>query len=180
MALSNKMRSHAEVYWIINAYIWDKLSSQSLICGRVYMILTAFICSSLWSLIVYCYAIRIMVWIISFVLTTHLISIKRADWPKLHDMSKTRDCKAWQRKFPVGYPVTICALNLLLINIFLDVVTRIGSRCVIKEKYVLLVCKFVRFFAGKTALALKRSCNFSREKSNEMQTNKTCLSTYTH
>ena len=69
-------------------------------------------------------------------ITMHLLSIKRAVWPKLHNMFKARDSKAWQREFPV----TICALNLLLINIFLDIVTRIESRCVIKAKHVSLVC----------------------------------------
>ena len=71
-------------------------------------------------------------------LTTHLLSIERADWPKPHDMFKARDAKAWQREFPVGSPV--CGSNLLLINIFLDIVARIESRCVIKAKHVLLVC----------------------------------------
>ena len=42
-------------------------------------------------------------------LTTHLLSIERADWPKLHDVFKARDAKAWQREFPVGIPVkTLC------------------------------------------------------------------------
>ena len=73
-------------------------------------------------------------------------------------MFKASDAKAWQHEFPVGFPVIVCASNLLLINIFLDSVARIESRCVIKAKHVLLVCQFVRLFAGKTALALKRSC----------------------
>ena len=74
------------------------------------------------------------------IITTHLLSVERADWPKLHDMFKARDAKAWQRGFPVGFSVTICAPNLLLINIFLHIVARIESRCVIKAKHVLLVC----------------------------------------
>ena len=46
------------------------------------------------------------------VMTTHLLSIERVDWPKLHDMFKARDAKAWQLKFPVGFPVTLCASSL--------------------------------------------------------------------
>ena len=75
---------------------------------------------------------------------------------------KTCDAKIWQREFLVR----VCASNMLLISIFLDVIVRIESRCVIKAKPVLLVCEFVRFFTGKPALPLKRSCKFSREKSN--------------
>ena len=73
-------------------------------------------------------------------LTMHLLSIERADWPKIHDMFKARDAKAWQCEFPVEFPVRVCASNLLLINIFLDIVARKKSRCVIKAKHVLLVC----------------------------------------
>ena len=40
----------------------------------------------------------------------------------------------------------------------------------IKAKHVLLLCWFVRFCAGKTALALKRSCNFSRAKIERINT----------
>ena len=50
---------------------------------------------------------------------THLLSIEGADWPKLHDMFKTRDAKTWQRKFPEGFPVGVYALKLLFINIFM-------------------------------------------------------------
>ena len=67
-------------------------------------------------------------------ITTHLLSIERADWPKLHDMFKARDAKAWQREFPVGFPVRVRASSLLLTNIFLDIVARIESWCVIKAK----------------------------------------------
>ena len=70
----------------------------------------------------------------------HLLSIERADWPKLHDMFKARDAKAWQHEFSVGFSVRVCASNSLLINIFLDIVAHIESRCVIKAKHVLLVC----------------------------------------
>ena len=35
-------------------------------------------------------------------------------------------------------------------------------------KHVLLLCQFVRFCAGKTALVLKRSCNFSSAKWNKL------------
>ena len=74
------------------------------------------------------------------IITTHLLSIERANWPKLHDMFKAHDAIAWQREFPVGFPVEVSALNSLFINIFHDVVARIESRCVIKAKHALLVC----------------------------------------
>ena len=73
-------------------------------------------------------------------LTTQMLSIERADWPKLYDMFKARDTQAWQREFPVGFSFRVCASNLLLINILLDIVARIVKRCVIKETHVLLVC----------------------------------------
>ena len=69
----------------------------------------------------------------------HMLSIERADWAKLHNIFKARDTNTWQCEFPVGFPVQVCASNLLLINIFHDVV-RIESRCVIEAKHVLLVC----------------------------------------
>ena len=90
-------------------------------------------------------------------LTMHLLSIERADWPKLHDMFKARDATAWQREFLVGFPVSVCASNLLLINICHDFVARIESRHVMKAKQALSVCWFVRLFRWK-------NCNFSREK----------------
>ena len=68
------------------------------------------------------------------VLTTHLLSIERADWHKRQDMFKARNADTWQRKFPMGFPVRVCALNLLSINIFRDVVVRIDNRYVIKTK----------------------------------------------
>ena len=71
--------------------------------------------------------------------STHPLSIKRADWRKLHGMFKARDAKAWLREFPVEFPVRVCAFNVLLINMFLDIVARIESRCVIKAKHVLFV-----------------------------------------
>ena len=103
-----------------------------------------------------------------FIVTTHTyFSIERADWPKLHDMFKAHDDKKCQRKFPVGFPVSDCALNLLFVQILSqDFVVHIEIRCVIKAKRVLLVCSFVRSCAGKTAPAPKRSCNSSRTKSN--------------
>ena len=73
-------------------------------------------------------------------LTMHLLSIERADWPKLHDMFEACDANVWQREFPVGFPVEVSDLNLLFINIFHDVVARIESRSMIKAKHVLLVC----------------------------------------
>ena len=90
------------------------------------------------------------------VLTTHLLSVERVNWPKLHDMFKARDAKVWQREFPVWFLVEVSALNSTFIKIFHDLVARIESKCVIKTKHVLLVCSFVRFCAGKTALALTR------------------------
>ena len=73
-------------------------------------------------------------------LTIHLLSIERADRPKLHDMFKARDAKAWKREFPAEFPFRVCASNLLSINNFLNIVARIESRCVIKAKHLLLVC----------------------------------------
>ena len=40
-----------------------------------------------------------------FVLTTHLLSIERADWSKQLDVFKAYDAKIRQREFPVGFPV---------------------------------------------------------------------------
>ena len=62
---------------------------------------------------------------ILYSLTTHLLSIERADWPKLHAVFKARDPNTWQ----VGFPVEVCALNSLSNNIFLDAVACIESRC---------------------------------------------------
>ena len=47
-----------------------------------------------------------------------MVSIERADWLKLHDMLNVRDAKSWRRLFPEGFPVRVCALNLLFIKIF--------------------------------------------------------------
>ena len=82
------------------------------------------------------------------VITTHLLSIERADWPMLHDMFKARDSKTWQRKFPVVFPARVCDLNLVFISIVHDAVAHIENRCVVKAKRVLLVYWFVRFCAG--------------------------------
>ena len=92
------------------------------------------------------------------IITTHLFFIERADWPKVHDMFKARDAIAWQREFPVGFPLRVCASNLIFINIFLDIVARMESRCVIEAKHVLLVCLFVRFSLEKL-----RNCDKSNE-----------------
>ena len=64
----------------------------------------------------------------------HLLSLERADWPKLHGMFKALDAIVWQREFPVGFSVEVSALNSLYINIYHDVVVRIESRCVIKAE----------------------------------------------
>ena len=70
-------------------------------------------------------------------ITTHMVSIECVDGPKLHDMLKARDAKTRQRKFPVGFPVKVCALKLLFIIIFYDAGVRIARRCVIKAKHAL-------------------------------------------
>ena len=74
--------------------------------------------------------------------------VTRSQWVK------ALDAIAWQREFPVGFPVRVCASDLLLINIFLDIVSLIESRCVIKAKHVLLFCQLDRSFAVKTAEVL--------------------------
>ena len=109
-------------------------------------------------------------------LTTHLLSIECADRPKLYNMFKTRDACVWQSEFPIGFPFEVSALNSLFI-IFHDV-ARIESRCMIKANLVLLVCELYRFFIGKIALALKRSCNFLALNRTNLQTTKACFSTY--
>ena len=53
-------------------------------------------------------------------------------------MFKVRDTNTWQYELPVRFPVEVCALNLLFINIFHDAVAGIVI-CVIKAKHVLLV-----------------------------------------
>ena len=58
---------------------------------------------------------------LSITVTTHLLSIECADWPKLHNMFKACDANVWQREFPVGFPVEISALNSIFIKIFPDV-----------------------------------------------------------
>ena len=66
-----------------------------------------------------------------------MVYIECVDGPKLHDMFKARDAKTRQRKFPVGFPVKVCASKLLFIIIFYDVGVRIARRCVIKAKHAL-------------------------------------------
>ena len=95
-------------------------------------------------------------------ITTHLLSIERVDWPKLHDMFKARDANTWQLRFPVGFLVRVCALYLLFFSNFHDVVACIESGRVIKARYVFLLCKFVFIAQDKPALELKRSRDFSR------------------
>ena len=73
-----------------------------------------------------------------WILTTHLLSIERADWPKLHDMLKACDAKAWQWEFPVWFP-SLC-LEFVINQHLLVIVARIEGRCMIKAKHVLLVC----------------------------------------
>ena len=57
-----------------------------------------------------------------------MLSIERADGPKLHDMFKTPGANTWQREFAVGFPLEVCALNSLSINIFHDAVAHIEYR----------------------------------------------------
>ena len=90
-------------------------------------------------------------------ITTHLLSIERADWPKLHDMFKARDAKAWQREFPVGNPVRVCASNLLLINIFWILLLEKKADAWLKQN---VSCWSVNSFDF--------SLEKSREKSNEL------------
>ena len=101
-------------------------------------------------------------------ITTHLLSIERVDWLKLHDMFNARDTKSKQWYFPVEFPVGVYALNSFFINIFYGVVARIESRCVIKSITCIVGLLIPSILRWKTALAVKRSCNFSREKSNEL------------
>ena len=109
----------------------------------------------------------------------HAPAFYRAHWlAKATWHVKARDVKTWKLEYPVGFLVRVCAWNLLSINTLLNIVARIESRCVIKAKHVLLVCKFVRCFAGKTALALKRSYIFPAKNRTSKQTNKTCFTTY--
>ena len=77
-------------------------------------------------------------WSESFCATIHLLSIKHAEWPKLHDMFKACDTKTWHCKFLVRFPDRICALHLLCFDITRDIVVCIESRCMIKAKHVLL------------------------------------------
>ena len=58
------------------------------------------------------------------VVSMHLLFIERTDWLKLLDRFNVRDTKSWQRWLTVRFPVRVCALNLLFINIFYDVVAR--------------------------------------------------------
>ena len=51
----------------------------------------------------------------------------------LHDMFKTRDANAWQREFPVGFPVEASALNSIVINIFHDVVAHKNADAWLKQ-----------------------------------------------
>ena len=80
------------------------------------------------------------------VITTHLLSIENPDWPKLHDIFKARDAKTWQSTIPVGFPVRVCALKLLFINNFHDVVARIkkqmhdSSKTCLEGLLTLLIC----------------------------------------
>ena len=75
-----------------------------------------------------------------YFLNTHLLSVERIE---------ARDANIWQREFPVRFSVKVSALNSLFNKIFHDGVAFIENRCVVKTKHVLLVCSFVRFWAGK-------------------------------
>ena len=86
-----------------------------------------------------------------------LLSIERADWPKLHDMFKTRDVSVWQCDFPVGFPVEVSALNLLFINICHDAVAR--TKKWLKQYVYWCFLNLLDFALEKNALSLKRPCN---------------------
>ena len=64
-------------------------------------------------------------------LTKYLLSIERTDWPKLDDMFEARDAKPYQPKFPVGFPVRVCALKKFIHHQFQNIAARIGWKCVI-------------------------------------------------
>ena len=104
-------------------------------------------------------------------ITTHLLSIERADWLKPNNKFKGRKAKTLQTKFPVGFPVGVCALNLLFICNFHDVVC-IERRCMIKA----LIIRSI--FAGKTALAFTRPSIFSICAKSNYLTERICLLQY--
>ena len=72
----------------------------------------------------------------------HLLSIEGADWPKLHDMFKACDAKAWQREFLVGFPVSLC-LEFVIYQHFSRCCCSIESRCMIKQN---MSCWYVSLF----------------------------------
>ena len=47
-------------------------------------------------------------------LTTHLLSIERADWSKQPEVFKARDAKIRKREFPVGFPVLTLCFELVI------------------------------------------------------------------
>ena len=110
--------------------------------------------------------ISLLVGVNVYSVTTHLFSIERADWPKLHDMFKARDANVWQRIFPVGYPVEVSASYSFYINIF--VVARIESRFVIKAKHYLVVLLIRSILRRKNCTSAEALVQFSRVKSNEL------------
>ena len=101
-------------------------------------------------------------------ITEQLLSIQRADWPKLHDMFKARDSNTWQRQFPVEFPVQCFCLEFVIHQ-------RFSRRCCSYRRPMrdlnktcligLLISSILRW---KIAFALKCSCTFSRTKSNEL------------
>ena len=110
----------------------------------------------------------------AFSITTHLLSIERADWPKLHYMFKARDAKAWQREFPVW----VCASNLLLIDIFLDIVARIKMRCVIKAKHICWSVNSFDLSLEKLHSRGSARAIFPAKNRTNKHTNETCFTTY--
>ena len=108
--------------------------------------------------------------------------LTKPTWHVYSGMFKTCGAKTRQRKFSLGFPVSVC-LDFV-INIFYDVVARIENRCVIKAKYVLLGSG-----VGLLLHSISRLENCSRTvallyffpvKSNKwtdqvLKTNKTCL-----
>ena len=85
----------------------------------------------------------------TMVLTTHLLSIERANWPKLHDMFKARDANVWQRESQVRFPVEISAINSIFINIFMMLL-------LVKRKYAWLKQNMSCWSVNSFDFALKK------------------------
>ena len=104
-----------------------------------------------------------------YITTTHLLSIERADWPNLRDTFKARDANLWQHEFPLVFPVEVSALNSISINIFMTLMLILKADAWLKQNMSYWPINSLDFALKKTALTLKRSCNFFRVKSNELK-----------